>query len=121
MAMLKGGPDEDEPNAEDWIVWGAKEAFFNPFNMVIGVREAASMVDSCPDAFNSAMRFGAQVGKAVEGDGDGKKLVLTGGKAVGQATGFINSRELLLLEAFRDWLEGTSPELELGDLIRKKK
>ena len=121
MAMLKGGPDEDEPNAEDWIVWGAKEAFFNPFNMVIGVREAASMVDSCPDAFNSAMRFGAQVGKAFEGDGDGKKLVLTGGKAVGQATGFINSRELLLLEAFRDWLEGTSPELELGNLIRKKK
>lgn len=134
MGMLKGGPGEEEPDAEDWIVWGAKEAFFNPFNMVIGVREAASMVDSyvsgkggryrlssALDVFDSFMRFGAQVGKAVEGDGDGKKLVLTGGKAVGQATGFINSQELLLLETFWDWLDGTSPELELGNLIRKKK
>lgn len=134
MGILKGGPDEEEPDAEDWIVWGAKEAFFNPFNMVVGVREVSSMVDSyisgkggryrlssALDVFDSFMRFGAQVGKAVEGDGDGKKLVLTGGKAVGQATGFINSQELLLLETFWDWLDGTSPELELGNLIRKKK
>ncbi len=61
------------------------------------------------------------MGKALEGDGDGKKLVLTGGKAVGQATGVINAQEVLLLETFWDWLDGTSPELELGNLIRKKR
>ena len=101
--------------------------------MVVGVRDAASMVDSyvsghggryrlssALDVFDSAMKFGIQAGKILEGDGDEKELVLAGGKAVGQATGFVNAQALLILETFWDWLDGTSPEWELGNLIRRK-
>lgn len=133
MGMLQG-KDPDDDDDEDWLTWAAKEAFFNPFNMIIGVREVASAVDSslsghggryrlssALDVFDSALKFGAQVGKVLQGEGDEKKLVLAGGKAVGQATGFVNAQEMLILETFWDWLDGTSPELELGNLIRKKK
>ena len=61
------------------------------------------------------------MGKAVEGEGDGKKLALAGGKAVGRATGFVNAREMAALGPFRDWPDGTTPELELGNLVRKRK
>lgn len=131
--LLGKAPDDEGDDWEDWLSWGAKEAFFNPFNMVVGVRDAASMVDSyvsgysgryrlssALDVFDSAMKFGIQAGKILEGGGDEKELVLAGGKAVGQATGFVNAQALLILETFWDWLDGTSPELELGNLIRKK-
>ncbi|HJB64734.1 MAG TPA: hypothetical protein H9768_00415 [Candidatus Mailhella merdavium] len=140
MGLLKGGPKsrnaEDMPDAEDWFSWGAKDAFFNPFSMIIDVQEASSMTDSVnsgkvgrtrltsapalPDLFDSAMRFGERVGKAVEGEGDEQKLAQHGEKPVEQVD-FINEQDFLLLERFRDWLAGTSPELELGELIRKKK
>lgn len=131
--LLGKAPDDEGDDWEDWLSWGAKEAFFNPFNMVVGVRDVASMVDSyvsgysgryrlssALDVFDSAMKFGIQAGKILEGGGDEKELVLAGGKAVGQATGFVNAQALLILETFWDWLDGTSPELELGNLIRKK-
>lgn len=131
--LLGKAPDDEGDDWEDWLSWGAKEAFFNPFNMVVGVRDVASMVDSyvsghggryrlssALDVFDSAMKFGIQAGKILEGDGDEKELVLAGGKAVGQATGFVNAQALLILETFWDWLDGTSPELELGNLIRRK-
>lgn len=131
--LLGKAPDDEGDDWEDWLSWGAKEAFFNPFNMVVGVRDAASMVDSyvsghggryrlssALDVFDSAMKFGIQAGKILEGDGDEKELVLAGGKAVGQATGFVNAQALLILETFWDWLDGTSPEWELGNLIRRK-
>ena len=131
--LLGKAPDDEGDDWEDWLSWGAKEAFFNPFNMVVGVRDVASMVDSyvsgysgryrlssALDVFDSAMKFGIQAGKILEGGGDEKELVLAGGKAVGQATGFVNAQALLILETFWDWLDGTSPELELGNLIRRK-
>ena len=131
--LLGKAPDDEGDDWEDWLSWGAKEAFFNPFNMVVGVRDVASMVDSyvsgysgryrlssALDVFDSAMKFGIQAGKILEGDGDEKELVLAGGKAVGQATGFVNAQALLILETFWDWLDGTSPEWELGNLIRRK-
>ena len=131
--LLGKAPDDEGDEWEDWLSWGAKEAFFNPFNMVVGVRDVASMVDSyvsghggryrlssALDVFDSAMKFGIQAGKILEGDGDEKELVLAGGKAVGQATGFVNAQALLILETFWDWLDGTSPEWELGNLIRRK-
>lgn len=129
-ALPGGGPDArnvgDKTDAEDWIVWGAKEAFFHPAGMVFDMREAASP-ESCPescqeswqDAFDSAMRFGARAGKALQDGADGREL-LSGRETTEQDTGFITARELQLLETFRDWLDGTSPERELGSLIRKK-
>ena len=94
--------------------------------MVFDMREAASP-ESCPescqeswqDAFDSAMRFGARAGKALQDGADGREL-LSGRETTEQDTGFITARELQLLETFRDWLDGTSPERELGSLIRKK-
>lgn len=131
--LLGKAPDDEGDDWEDWLSWGAKEAFFNPFNMVVGVRDVAYMVDSyvsgyigryrlssALDVFDSAMKFGIQAGKILEGGGDEKELVLAGGKAVGQATGFVNAQALLILETFWDWLDGTSPEWELGNLIRRK-
>ncbi len=129
-ALPGGGPDArnvgDKTDAEDWIAWGAKEAFFHPAGMVFDMREAASP-ESCPDscqdswqdAFDSAMRFGARAGKALQDGADGREL-LSGRETTEQDTGFITARELQLLETFRDWLDGTSPERELGSLIRKK-
>ena len=129
-ALPGGGPGTrnvgDKTDAEDWIVWGAKEAFFHPAGMVFDMREAASP-ESCPescqdswqDAFDSAMRFGARAGKALQDGADGREL-LSGRETTEQGTGFITARELQLLETFRDWLDGTSPERELGSLIRKK-
>ncbi len=129
-ALPGGGPGTrnvgDKTDAEDWIVWGAKEAFFHPAGMVFDMREAASP-ESCPescqdswqDAFDSAMRFGARAGKALQDGADGREL-LSGRETTEQDTGFITARELQLLENFRDWLDGTSPERELGSLIRKK-
>lgn len=129
-ALPGGGPDArnvgDKTDAEDWIVWGAKEAFFHPAGMVFDMREAASpesCQESCQeswqDAFDSAMRFGARAGKALQDGADGREL-LSGRETTEQDTGFITARELQLLENFRDWLDGTSPERELGSLIRKK-
>lgn len=121
-ALPGGGPDArnvgDKTDAEDWIVWGAKEAFFHPAGMVFDMREAASP-ESWQDAFDSAMRFGARAGKALQDGADGREL-LSGRETTEQDTGFITARELQLLENFRDWLDGTSPERELGSLIRKK-
>lgn len=129
-ALPGGGPGTrnvgDKTDAEDWIAWGAKEAFFHPAGMVFDMREAASP-ESCPDscqeswqdAFDSAMRFGARAGKALQDGADGREL-LSGRETTEQDTGFITARELQLLETFRDWLDGTSPERELGSLIRKK-
>ncbi len=129
-ALPGGGPGTrnvgDKTDAEDWIAWGAKEAFFHPAGMVFDMREAASP-ESCPDscqeswqdAFDSAMRFGARAGKALQDGADGREL-LSGRETTEQDTGFITARELQLLENFRDWLDGTSPERELGSLIRKK-
>ena len=121
-ALPGGGPDArnvgDKTDAEDWIVWGAKEAFFHPAGMVFDMREAASP-ESWQDAFDSAMRFGARAGKALQDGADGREL-LSGRETTEQDTGFITARELQLLETFRDWLDGTSPERELGSLIRKK-
>ena len=125
-ALPGGGPGTrnvgDKTDAEDWIVWGAKEAFFHPAGMVFDMREAASpdsCQDSWQDAFDSAMRFGARAGKALQDGADGREL-LSGRETTEQDTGFITARELQLLETFRDWLDGTSPERELGSLIRKK-
>ena len=121
-ALPGGGPGTrnvgDKTDAEDWIVWGAKEAFFHPAGMVFDMREAASP-ESWQDAFDSAMRFGARAGKALQDGADGREL-LSGRETTEQDTGFITARELQLLETFRDWLDGTSPERELGSLIRKK-
>ena len=129
-ALPGGGPGTrnvgDKTDAEDWIAWGAKEAFFHPAGMVFDMREAASP-ESCPDscqeswqdAFDSAMRFGARAGKALQDGADGREL-LSGRETTEQDAGFITARELQLLETFRDWLDGTSPERELGSLIRKK-
>ena len=125
-ALPGGGPGTrnvgDKTDAEDWIVWGAKEAFFHPAGMVFDMREAASpesCQESWQDAFDSAMRFGARAGKALQDGADGREL-LSGRETTEQDTGFITARELQLLETFRDWLDGTSPERELGSLIRKK-
>ncbi len=125
-ALPGGGPGTrnvgDKTDAEDWIAWGAKEAFFHPAGMVFDMREAASpesCQESWQDAFDSAMRFGARAGKALQDGADGREL-LSGRETTEQDTGFITARELQLLETFRDWLDGTSPERELGSLIRKK-
>ena len=122
MGLLKGGPDEEEPDAEDWIAWGAKEAFFNPFNMVVGVREAASMVDSGVSVENtdSAMRFGAQVGKVLEGGDKGKEMARNESKAGEQSRELVNAQDMLDLQTFWNWLDSTTPERELGVLLQKK-
>jgi hypothetical protein len=136
LIMPGGGPDEEEPDTEDWLAWGAREALLNPFNMVVGVRDIASMIDGMLDGYSGRVRiapaaiiesfgrFGKQVYKAIEdeGDADEKKLILSGLKTAGPVSGgLLTSQEILTLEAIWDWLDGTNPDLELADFVRRKK
>ena len=127
-------PDDDEDDGE-FAKWAAKEALLNPFNMVIGVRDIASVIDSMIEGYGRGFRFSPaldvadsyinfirQVYKTIDtGEADAKKLTLKGGKAFGQTTGLVNAQEMLLLEKLWDWLDGTDADFELGDLVRKKR
>ena len=128
--MPNSGPDDDE----EWLRWWGREVAFQPFNMVIGVRDVANMYKSrmegysgsfrpspSLDTFNAIGRFSDQIVNLFQGEGDTKKLALSGGKALGLTTGLVNAQELLILEEFWDWLDGTNPDFELADLIRRKK
>ncbi len=139
--LTRRAPDDDDDdewgrfNEPEFWKWAAKEALLNPFNMVIGVRDAASAIDGMIEGYNRGFRlssaldvadsytnFVRQVYKTIDtGEVDEKKLILKGGKAFGQTTGLVNAQEMLLLERIWDWLDGTDPDVELGDLIRKKK
>jgi len=129
-ALVTGDtPDDDE----DWLVWGARKAFFNPFNMVIGLRDLTGALESriegyggrarvgslINDVIDTGIRFGSQLEKGL--DMDPHKAFDAGWKLTGLLTGTVNAQELLLVDAFWDWLDGTNPDFELADLIRKKK
>ena len=125
-------PDSDAD--EDWLAWGAREAFFNPFSMIVGASDAAAMAagpvsghgggcgpNAAPDALDAAMRFSAQAGRAVRNVGDAHPPAPREEKPAGQRAGFVNAQDMRALETFRDWLNSATPELELGNLIRQKR
>ncbi len=129
-ALVTGDtPDDDD----DWYAWGARKIFFNPFNMVIGLRDITGAVEGymegyggrarvgslVNDVIDTGVRFGTQIEKGL--DMDARKMFDSGWKLAGLATGAVNSQELLIINAFWDWLDGTNPDFELADLIRKKK
>lgn len=122
-------PEDDE----DWLAWGTQKIFFNPWNMIVGVRDVFGAVESLVegyggksraasllnDVIDTGIRFGTQLAKGE--DIDPKAALKSGWKSAGLLTGMVNAQELLILEAFWDWLEGTNPDFELADLIRNKK
>ena len=133
-ALLTGhGPEDDE----EPIPWAIKEMFFQPFNMFIGVRDLASIAKSkadgfdgkyrpsaALDSFNSIAKFVFDMHKAIsEGNGDAKKLTVEGGRALGQATGWVafDAQMMLMLENFWSWLDGSNPDMELADILKKRK
>lgn len=122
-------PEDDE----DWATWAAQKVFFNPWNMVVGVRDVFGAVESLVDGYggksrtasllndsiDSGVRFFSQLAKGE--DMDPKAALKAGWKSAGLLTGMVNAQELLALEAFWDWLEDSNPDFELADLIRRKK
>ncbi|MCR5563602.1 MAG: hypothetical protein K6F46_09630 [Desulfovibrio sp.] len=133
-ALLTGhGPEDDE----EPIPWAIKEMFFQPFNMFIGVRDLASIAKSkadgfdgkyrpsaALDSFNSIAKFVFDMHKAIsEGNADAKELTVEGGRALGQATGWVafDSQMMLMLENFWSWLDGSNPDMELADILKKRK
>lgn len=122
-------PEDDE----DWATWAAQKVFFNPWNMIVGVRDVFGAVESLVDGYggksrtasllndsiDSGVRFLSQLAKGE--DMDPKAALKTGWKSAGLLTGMVNAQELLALEAFWDWLEDSNPDFELADLIRRKK
>ena len=122
-------PEDDE----DWATWAAQKVFFNPWNMIVGVRDVFGVVESLVDGYggksrtasllndsiDSGVRFLSQLAKGE--DMDPKAALKTGWKSAGLLTGMVNAQELLALEAFWDWLEDSNPDFEWADLIRRKK
>lgn len=122
-------PEDDE----DWSAWMAKKVFFNPWNMVVGVRDVFGAVESLVDGYggksraasllndsiDTGVRFLSQLAKGE--DMDPRAALKSGWKGVGLLTGMVNAQELLFLEAFWDWLEDTNPDFEWADLVRRKK
>lgn len=122
-------PDDDD----DWYAWGTRKIFFNPFNMVIGLRDITGAVEGylegyggrarvgslVNDVIDTGVRFGTQIEKGL--DMDARKMFDSGWKLAGLATGAVNSQELLIINAFWDWLGGTNPDFELAQILRNKK
>lgn len=125
-------PDDDD-DMEDWLAWAGQKIFFNPWQMVIGLRDVAGAVESMMegyggnarvgsllnDVIDSGIRFTSQLEKGM--DMDARKVFESGWKLAGLATGQVNAQELLIIDELWDWLDGTNPDFELADLIRKKK
>lgn len=127
--VTSDGPEDDE----DWLLWGARKVFFNPWNMVVGVRDLAGAVEGyiegyggrarvgslINDLIDTGVRFGTQIEKGM--DMDPHKAFDYAWKLTGLGTGVVNAQELLVIDAFWNWLDGTNPEFELADIIRKQK
>lgn len=125
-------PDDDD-DMEDWLAWAGQKIFFNPWQMVIGLRDVAGAVESMMegyggkarvgslmnDVIDSGIRFTSQLEKGM--DMDARKVFDSGWKLAGLATGQVNAQELLIIDELWDWLDGSNPDFELADLIRKKK
>ena len=130
--VTRDSPDDDD-DMEDWLAWAGRKIFFNPWQMVIGLRDVAGAVESMMegyggrarvgsllnDVIDSGIRFTSQLEKGM--DMDARKVFDSGWKLAGLATGQVNAQELLIIDELWDWLDGSNPDFELADLIRKKK
>ena len=107
--------------------------FFNPWNMVVIVRDVLNLVESSVDGFGGRSRAASLLTDVLETgerfrqqlmkgeDMDPRAALKAGWKNAGLLTGMVNAQELLALEAFWDWLEDSNPDFELADLVRRKK
>lgn len=130
--VTRDSPDDDD-DMEDWLAWAGRKIFFNPWNMVIGLRDITGAIESrmegyggkarvgslLNDVIDSGIRFTSQLEKGM--DMDARKVFDSGWKLAGLATGQVNAQELLIIDELWDWLDGSNPDFELADLIRKKK
>lgn len=129
-ALATGDDPEDD---EDWLIWAGSKAVFEPFQMIIGIRQLASAFQSLIDGYGGNARVAGFVNDLLNSmvrltkelsDGeemDTRKAFELSWKTAGLLTGTVNSQELLIINAFWDWLDGSNPDFELADLIRKKK
>ena len=129
--VTRDSPDDDD-DMEEWLAWAGRKIFFNPWNMVIGLRDITGAVESrmegysgkarvgslLNDVIDSGIRFTTQLEKGM--DMDAHKVFDSGWKLAGLATGQVNAQELLIIDELWDWLDGSNPDFELADLIRKK-
>lgn len=130
--VTRDSPDDDD-DMGDWLAWAGRKIFFNPWNMVIGLRDVTGAIESrmegyggkarvgslLNDVIDSGIRFTSQLEKGM--DMDARKVFDSGWKLAGLATGQVNAQELLIINELWDWLDGSNPDFELADLIRKKK
>ncbi len=54
--MTRDGPNDDE--TEDWLAWGVERIFFEPFNMVIGLRDVTGAVQSSIEGYGGRAPLG---------------------------------------------------------------
>ncbi len=126
-------PEEGEDDLEDWLAWAGQKIFFNPFNMVIGVRDISAAVESMLEGYGGRARAGSLLNDTIDAgtrflqriqkgtEMDAHKVFDSGWKLAGLLTGQVNAQELLIIDELWDWLDGTNPDFELADLIRQKK
>lgn len=125
-------PDEEEDDLEDWLAWAGQKIFFNPFNMVIGLRDFTGAIESWLEGYGGKARAGSLLNDTIDAgtrflrqlekgmDMDAHKVFDSGWKLAGLLTGQVNAQELLLIDELWDWLDGTNPDFELANLIRRK-
>jgi hypothetical protein len=125
-------PDEGEDDLEDWLAWAGQKIFFNPFNMVIGLRDFTGAIESWLEGYGGKARAGSLLNDTIDAgtrflrqlekgmEMDAHKVFDSGWKLAGLLTGQVNAQELLLIDELWDWLDGTNPDFELADLIRRK-
>ena len=130
--VTRDSPDDDD-DMEDWLAWAGRKIFFNPWNMVIGLRDVTGAIESMMEGYSGKARVGSLLNDVIDSgirfttqlekgmDMDSRKVFDSGWKLAGLATGHVNAQELLIIDELWDWLDGSNPDFELADLIRKKK
>ena len=82
--LLGKAPDDEGDDWEDWLSWGAKEAFFNPWRVQARLLLRAGIQEACPGAGQSCLP-GRMAGVSEGAAEAGRRKTLRQGEAGGRA------------------------------------
>ena len=121
------GPDDDE----EFLAWSAKQLLMYPMQTIVGMRSIAGAIEGefgykaspAEAAPEAVYKFIVEVNKALTDDNykfDGKKAAKLGLKTLGYVAGLpLGQAEISAFNVW-DYLDGTSGDYELRDLIFRR-
>lgn len=121
------GPDDDE----DYWTWSAQQILMYPFQSIVGIRTLAGIVEAKygfkatpgQDAPAAIYSFLTEINKALfdeDYDADSEKIVRKGLRAAGYLRGLPLSQAEISVMNILDYIDGTSGDFEIRDLIYRK-